>query len=60
MFIMLLTIPLSRLAVVDFMFFFVFQINAYKEKFYEETLVLVTEGNFNLLQVSNSPHKMKT
>jgi hypothetical protein len=57
---MLLTIPLSRLTVVDFMFFFVFQINAYKEKFYEETLVLVTEGNFNLLQVSNSPHKMKT
>jgi len=27
------------------------QINDYKEKFYEETLVLVTEGKFSLLQV---------
>jgi len=27
------------------------QINDYKEKFYEETLVLITEGKFRLLQV---------
>ena len=29
------------------------QINGYKEKFYEETLVLITEGTFNLIQVLN-------